>query len=102
MGDRYFDLGNFAVNNELEGDGEAALLAAYFGEAPGSRRLAALRLMRFMSDLREAMWGVLQGAISDLDFDFAGYAESHFERMRETAADPGFKALLKEARGAQG
>jgi thiamine kinase-like enzyme len=102
MGDRYFDLGNFAVNNELEGDGEAALLAAYFGEAPGSRRLAALRLMRFMSDLREAMWGVLQGAISDLDFDFAGYAESHFERMRETAAGSGFEALLKEARGAQG
>ena len=22
MGDRYFDLGNFGVNNELDGDGE--------------------------------------------------------------------------------
>ena len=32
MGDRYFDLGNFAVNNELDEDQEAALLDAYFGE----------------------------------------------------------------------
>src|SRR3954453_2184689 len=37
MGDRYFDLGNFAVNNELGGEDEAALLAAYF-EAPASER----------------------------------------------------------------
>ena len=29
-----------------------------------------LRLMRFMSDFREAMWGVVQQAVSDLDFDF--------------------------------
>ena len=35
-----------------------------------------------MSDVREAMWGVVQGAISDLDFDFAGYASEHFERLR--------------------
>ena len=42
MGDRYFDLGNFAVNNELDAGQEAALLDAYFGRAaerrPGSPR----------------------------------------------------------------
>jgi hypothetical protein len=36
--------------------------------------------MRFMSDFREAMWGVVQQAISTLDFDFAGYADRHFAR----------------------
>ena len=36
--------------------------------------------MRFMSDFREAMWGVVQQGISALDFDFAGYADRHFER----------------------
>ncbi len=39
MNDRYFDLGNFAVNNELDADGEVALVEAYFGvghaPAPG-------------------------------------------------------------------
>ena len=34
MGDRWFDLGNFAVNNELDDEQEAQLLEAYFGEPP--------------------------------------------------------------------
>lgn len=100
MNDRYFDLGNFAVNNELDEGQEAELLAAYF-EAPASdRRLASLRLMRFMSDFREAMWGAVQGTISDLDFDFTDYCAKHFERMRESAADGRLEALLEEAAGA--
>ena len=32
MGDRYFDLGNLAVNNGLDEEAEATLLEAYFGE----------------------------------------------------------------------
>jgi len=97
MGDRWFDLGNFAVNNELEPAEEVAFLAAYFGQEPGPGRLASLRLMRFMSDFREAMWGVLQGTLSDLDFDFAAYAAEHFERMAATADQPEFETWLKEA-----
>ena len=99
MGDRYFDLGNFAVNNELDEQTEAALLEAYFAEPAPPRRHAALRVMRFMSDFREAMWGVVQGTVSDLDFDFAEYADKHFERLRESAADPRFETWLAEARG---
>jgi thiamine kinase-like enzyme len=102
MGDSYFDLGNFAVNNELGAEEEAALLEAYFGEEATPDRLAALRLMRVMSDFREAMWGVLQGTLSDLDFDFANYAAEHFGRMRKTAEDPGFEIWLEEAGGAAG
>jgi thiamine kinase-like enzyme len=102
MGDRYFDLGNFAVNNELDAEGEAALLVAYF-EAPASaRRLASLRLMRFMSDFREAMWGAVQSTISDIEFDFGGYCEEHFDRMRESAAEGRLEQLLEEATGAAG
>jgi thiamine kinase-like enzyme len=102
MNDRYFDLGNFAVNNELGAEGEAALLAAYF-EAPASeRRVASLRLMRFMSDFREAMWGAMQSTISDIDFDFRDYCERHFDRMREFAAEGRLERLLEEAGGVAG
>jgi thiamine kinase-like enzyme len=80
MGDRYFDLGNFAVNNELDEGGEANLLGAYFESPASDRRLATLRLMRFMSDFREAMWGVVQQGISQLDVDFVAYADEHFAR----------------------
>jgi thiamine kinase-like enzyme len=100
MGDRYFDLGNFAVNNELDAGGEAALLAAYFESPASKRRLASLRLMRFMSDFREAMWGGLQSTISDLDFDFHGYCEEHFDRMRDLSGEGRLEQLLDEATGA--
>ena len=89
MGDRFFDLANFAVNNGLDEEGEAALLEAY-----GSADVQALTLMRFMSDFREAMWGVVQQAISELDFDFEAYADEHFERLERTASEARFKAAL--------
>ena len=83
MGDRFFDLANFSVNHEFAIDDDRALLAAYFGEA-AEPALADLRRMKFMSDFREAMWGVLQGGISELDFDFKAYATRHFDRMLGT------------------
>jgi thiamine kinase-like enzyme len=102
MGDRYFDLGNFSVNNKFDEQGRASLLEAYFGEPPTERRLAALSLMMFMSDFREAMWGVVQTAVSELDFDFDDYAAKHFARLRESVADPRFADQLEKARGATG
>jgi thiamine kinase-like enzyme len=93
MGDRFFDLANFSVNHEFEVDDDRRLLAAYFGNERDAD-LAALRLMRFMSDFREAMWGVLQSGISELDFDFKGYASKHFARMGQTASGPDFKRYL--------
>ena len=96
MNDRYFDLGNFAVNNELDLDGDVALVEAYFGAVTG-RRLARLRLMKVISDLREAMWGVVQAGVSSLEVDFLAYAEVHFERFRQTASRSGFDRLLEDA-----
>ena len=80
MGDVFFDLANFSINHELDREGREALLEAYFGEVRASNE-RALELMLFMSDFREAMWGVIQGAMSELDFDFGAYAAEHFERM---------------------
>jgi thiamine kinase-like enzyme len=79
MGDPFFDLGNFAANHDLNDDAERALLEAYSGDE-GEEAQAALHDMRFMSDFREAMWGVVQQAISDVEFDFPEYADRHFER----------------------
>jgi thiamine kinase-like enzyme len=93
MGDVFFDLANFSVNHELAEDGNRALLEAYFGSLRESDARGLL-LMRFMSDFREAMWGVVQQGISELDFDFVAYADEHFERLRRTAAEPAVKAAL--------
>ena len=93
MGDPFFDLANFSINHELDDSGRSMFLEAYFdGARPEHTR--ALELMRFMSDFREAMWGVVQTAVSELDFDFAGYASEHFDRLERTAAEPSFQAAL--------
>jgi thiamine kinase-like enzyme len=93
MGDRFFDLANFSVNHELSADENEELLRLYFGEVLEDD-VRSLTLMRFMSDFREAMWGVVQQGLSELEFDFADYAESHFERLRATAEDPAFREAL--------
>ena len=60
MGDRRFDLANFAMNTHTATEHGNALV---------------------LSLLREAMWGVVQASASDIEFDFAGYAEEHFARL---------------------
>jgi thiamine kinase-like enzyme len=94
MGDRFFDLANFSINHELTEPETEALLHAYFGELR-DEDVCATRLMRFMSDFREAMWGVVQATVSELDFDFRAYAAEHFERLRRTAESPEFREALK-------
>jgi thiamine kinase-like enzyme len=102
MGDARFDLGNLSVNNGFDEATDERLLRAYHGTPPSDAQRAALKLMRVLSDAREGAWGVVQGAISALDFDFAGYASEHFERLRTTVAGPEFEDWLATARGIDG
>lgn len=80
MGDRFFDLGNLAANNDFDEAHERLLLELYFG-AVNPAQLYKLRLMRLVSDLRESMWGFLQAGISGLDYDFLEYGRSHLDRF---------------------
>jgi thiamine kinase-like enzyme len=96
MGDVFFDLANFAINHELDDEQSRTLLDAYFGEAREQDE-HALALMRFMSDFREAMWGVVQASVSELDVDFEAYAAEHFDRLERTATSQAFREALAEA-----
>ncbi len=96
MGDVFFDLGNLSVNNDFDEDTDLALLELYFGTVTPSR-VARLKLMRLMSDFREAMWGVMQQALSTLDFDYEDYANKHFARCREHAEDRRYQMWLRDA-----
>ena len=98
MGDRYFDLANFAVNNELPDSARHDMLEHYFRRTPSERQLATLHLFTLMSDFREAMWGVVQQGASDIEFDFADYTAKHFRRLAKTAEAPEFAQALEAAR----
>ena len=98
MGDRYFDLGNFAVNNELGDDEEeraARRPTSASRRTPGG--CATLRLMRFMSDFREAMWGVVQSARLRARLRLRRLRDEALRPAARAAADPRFERWLEEA-----
>ena len=98
MGDPFFDLGNLSINNGMSVDAQRMLLGTYFGrETPANA--ARLQLMRIMSDFREAMWGVVQQALSTLDFDYVEYAGRHFARCLDSARDERFASWLRDSAG---
>jgi thiamine kinase-like enzyme len=98
MGHRLFDLANLAVNNGFDAAAEERLLEAYYDQRPvRPAQRAALTLMKLVSDSREAAWGVVQEQISELGFDFAGYATEHFGRLERAAADPRLEEYLSDA-----
>lgn len=97
MGDPRFDLGNVSINNDFQEADDERLLAAYYREIPSDEQRAELKLMRVLSDAREAAWGVVQGEISELDFDFERYANDHLERLLATVGEPRFEEWLAAA-----
>ncbi|MGH2605604.1 MAG: hypothetical protein ACRDG5_03345, partial [Anaerolineales bacterium] len=72
-------------------------LEQYFAEPATSRRLARLSLLKIASDFREAMWGMVQLGISKLDFDFAEYADKHFQRMNGRLQSRAYRPWLEQA-----
>ncbi|HEX5225218.1 MAG TPA: phosphotransferase [Solirubrobacteraceae bacterium] len=97
MGHPYFDLGNLAVNNDFDDASEIELLRAYHEHEPSDDERARLKLMRVVSDAREGAWGVAQSVISDLDFDFDGYATEHLQRLEQAVLDADFEEWLAAA-----
>ncbi|HEY6102149.1 MAG TPA: phosphotransferase [bacterium] len=96
MGDPFFDLGNFAVHQGLSDEQEQAFLTAYLG-GPTDSDLARLKLMKILSDLREAMWAMVQVSVSALDYDFVGYGQKHFDRYLRQLQDARVPRWLTDA-----
>jgi thiamine kinase-like enzyme len=101
MGDVFFDLANLSVHHNFTDQQDRQLLASYFDEAGASAdippaRWARLKVMRTLSDFREAMWGLVQCGISELDFDFRAYADKHFQRLTHNLLDPLWEGWIKD------
>ncbi|MGA3353588.1 MAG: phosphotransferase [Acidimicrobiales bacterium] len=96
MADPYFDLANFSVNNELGPGRDESIIQHYFGSVDESK-LAILALMKLVSEMREAMWAVVQVAISDLEVDFVAYATDRYERFEVLLAAMELGRLLVQA-----
>jgi thiamine kinase-like enzyme len=97
MGDPRFDLGNLSINNDFDEATDERLLSAYYGGACSDAQRAALKLMRLLSDAREGAWAVVQGRVSELEFDFEAYGREHFERLHGDAVRANIEEWLAAA-----
>lgn len=95
MGDVFFDLANFSDHHKLADEQDRWLLKCYFEEVTPSQ-WAHLKIMKIMSDLREATWALVQIGISKLDFNFRDYADKFFGRVIENIQNPHWNEWLKE------
>jgi thiamine kinase-like enzyme len=96
MGDAFFDLANFSDHHNLSDEQDRWLLKCYFEVEATPSRWAHLKIMKMMSDLREATWGLVQIGISKLDFDFREYADNFFARVIAHIQNPHWNEWLKE------
>ena len=94
MGDIFFDLGNFAIQHEFNDEQDEILLQEYFGQPTDSQR-AHQKLMKIMSDLREAMWAQVQIGVSQLEFDYKGYGQKYFGRFEASVNSSNYPNWLR-------
>jgi len=90
-----FELGNVWSESNLSLDQLEELVALYWGE-PLRNKVARARLWGLMSKYGWTLWGSIQVGISDLDFDFWGWAMEKYERAVEELDGPEFRQLLAD------
>ena len=93
-----FELGNVWSESNLSLDQLAELVAAYWG-TPLRNKVARARLWGLMSKYGWTLWGSIQDGISDLDFDFWGWAVEKYERAVAELEGPEFERLLSDVQG---
>ncbi|KQV75244.1 choline kinase [Aeromicrobium sp. Root344] len=94
--DAYFELGNSWTECELDDDHLVELVTAYAGrEDPGL--VARARLQATVSRYGWSLWGFIQAATSDDDFDFHGWGQERFDKAVADFRSPQFDAWLEAA-----
>jgi len=90
-----FELGNVWSESSLSHEQLEELVAAYWGR-PLRNKVARARLWGLMSKYGWTLWGSLQDGISDIDFDFWGWAMEKYERAVEELEGTQFRELLAD------
>jgi thiamine kinase-like enzyme len=90
-----FELGNVWSESNLSLDQLEELVAHYYG-ASLRNRVARARLWGLMSKYGWTLWGSIQVGISDLDFDFWGWAMEKYDRALEEFDGPDLPRLLDD------
>jgi thiamine kinase-like enzyme len=90
-----FELGNVWSESNLSLAQLEQLVAEYYG-APLRNKVARCRVWGLMSKYGWTLWGSIQDGISDIDFDFWGWAMEKYERAVAEFDGPEFDQLLAD------
>lgn len=93
--DPCFELGNLAAETGLDADALAFLVNAYYGRSRASR-IARAQLFGLVARYGWTLWGAIQHASSDLDFDFWSWAMEKFDAAATGFTSPAFGRLLSD------
>ena len=93
-----FELGNIIQESHLGPDHLAVLVEGYYGRTD-SVTLARAQLWGMAAAYAWTLWGTIQAGVSEIDYDFSGWAMDKYDRACAAFADPGFDALLDRAAG---
>jgi thiamine kinase-like enzyme len=93
--DPCFELGNIAGESCLSADALAALVTAYYGR-PRRSRIARAELFALVARYGWTLWGAIQHASSELDFDFWSWGMERFEAAAAGFTSPAFARLLSD------
>lgn len=97
--DAYFELGNSWTECELDDDHLTELVTAYVGHEDPAL-IARARLQATVSRYGWSLWGFIQAATNDDDFDFHGWGQDRFDKAVADFRSPQFGTWLDTAVGA--
>jgi thiamine kinase-like enzyme len=95
MNEPSFELGNVWSESNLSLAQLEELVAHYYG-APSASKVARARLWGLMSKYGWTLWGSIQASVSDLDFDFWGWAMEKYDRAVLEFDGAAFERLLAD------
>lgn len=93
--DPTFELGNTCQELGYDEARIQELCAAYFSQAYPAR-LARMKLNMIMSDVGWGLWAAIQAKISEIDYDFWGWATERWERAETKLDSPEFPRWLED------
>jgi len=93
--DPCFELGNVAGECALDDDALAALVTAYYGRLRPNR-VARAKLFSLVARYGWTLWGAIQHASSELDFDFWSWAMERYDAALAGFTSPEFDQLLTD------
>jgi thiamine kinase-like enzyme len=93
--DPCFELGNTCQELQYDDRRQAEVCAAYFGSASDAM-LARMKLFMIMSDVGWGLWAAIQARISQIDFDFWGWATERWGRAVQMMDSTSFERWVKQ------